>query len=204
MGRHHHFRPIFKRDDADSRGGGHDGFPNDGCGGCTRKGVDVQKHARDGASRARAETVSLDHGGDVVKQGVVCGRNEHVGRGGVFIHGWGFGLQGRGGQTQRRRDGGGLGVETQRRAHERVEHVGRLREGMLVLGWFCTRIPRPDPSDGGFWPTREAGECGRRGCYFAGAHHRMYLSRGVNFCGGTCGCELAVKPTSDHARVSIA
>lgn len=51
-----------------------------------RKGVDVEKHARDGASGACAETVSLDDGGNVVEKGVVCGWDEHVSRSGTCAH----------------------------------------------------------------------------------------------------------------------
>lgn len=112
MRRHHHFRPIFERDDANGRGGGHDGLPDDGCGGCTRKGVDVEKHAGDRVSSTCAEAVSLDDCCDVIEKGVVRRGDEHVGHSGVSVGDWGLGLLRRGGQTQRRRCGSGLGVET--------------------------------------------------------------------------------------------
>lgn len=112
--------------------------------------MDVEKHARDGASCACAETVSLDDGGDVVEKGVVYGRDEHVGQGGVSVHGWGLGLLGCGSQAQRRRGGGGFRTEADRRAQERVEHVGRLCEGVLVVGRFSARMPCQDAGDCGF------------------------------------------------------
>jgi hypothetical protein len=57
----------------DGRRGGHDGHSDDGRKGCTRKGVNVEKHAGGGVSGACAETVPLNDGGNIVEEGVVCG-----------------------------------------------------------------------------------------------------------------------------------
>lgn len=72
----------------------------------------MEKHAGDRVSSTCTEAVSLDDSSDVIEKGVVCRGDEHVGDSGVSVDGWRLGLLRRRGQTQRRRGGGGLGVET--------------------------------------------------------------------------------------------